>query len=67
MINQNDFEKILAKPAQRALARANIENCEQLSKFTVAEIMELHGIGQNAFTKLQAALEEKGLSFAQKK
>lgn len=63
MINQNDFEKILAKPAQRALARANIENREQLSKCTVAEIMELHGIGRNAFTKLQAALEEKGLSF----
>lgn len=67
MTNQSDFEKILAKPAQRALARANIENVEQLSKFTEAEIMELHGIGQNAFTKLQAALEAKGLSFAQKK
>ncbi|PZX03972.1 hypothetical protein C7437_105169 [Psychrobacillus insolitus] len=67
MINQNGFEKILAKPAQRALARANVENWEQLSKFTVAEIMELHGIGKNAFTKLQAALEAKGLSFAQKK
>jgi len=63
MNNQSDFEKILAKPAQRALARANIENLEQLSKYTVVEIMELHGIGQNAFTKLQVALEEKGLSF----
>jgi DNA repair protein RadC len=63
MTNQSDFEKILAKPAQRALAKANIENLEQLSKFTVAEIVELHGIGQNAFTKLQSALEEKGLSF----
>ena len=43
MTNHSDFQKILAKPAQRALAGANIETLEQLSKYSEAEIMELHG------------------------
>ncbi|MEI4770674.1 DNA-directed RNA polymerase subunit alpha C-terminal domain-containing protein [Psychrobacillus sp. FJAT-51614] len=67
MTDQSDFQKILAKPAQRALAGANIETLEQLSKYSEVEIMELHGIGQNAFQKLQEALSEIGLSFASKK
>ena len=58
MTNHSDFQKILAKPAQRALAGANIETLEQLSKYSEAEIMELHGIGQNAFKKLQEALSD---------
>ncbi|MFB5087580.1 DNA-directed RNA polymerase subunit alpha C-terminal domain-containing protein [Psychrobacillus sp. PGGUH221] len=67
MTNQSDFQKILAKPAQRALAGANIETLEQLSKYSEAEIMDLHGIGQNAFKKLQEALSDNRLSFAPKK
>lgn len=67
MTNQSDFQKILAKPVQRALAGVNIETLEQLSKYSEAEIMELHGIGQNAFKKLQEALSDNGLSFAPKK
>lgn len=64
MTKQSDFQKILAKPGQRALAGIGIENFEQLTKFTEAEIMELHGIGKNGMNLLQIGLAEKGLSFA---
>ncbi|WP_391205180.1 DNA-binding protein [Psychrobacillus sp. L4] len=67
MMTKNDFQKILAKPGQRAIAAIGIENLEQLSKFTEAEIMELHGIGKNGMNRIQIALAEKGLSFALKK
>jgi hypothetical protein len=54
----------LAAPAQRALASVGIERLEQLTKFTEAEIKQLHGMGPNALGKLRQALTEKGLSFA---
>lgn len=66
MTNKNDFQKILAKPGQRALAGVGIESLEQLSNFTEAEIIELHGIGKNGMNRLYIALAEKGLSFTQK-
>ena len=59
MINQNGFEKILAKPAQRALARANIENWEQLSKFTVAEIMGYMVLGKMRSRNFKLLLRKK--------
>jgi DNA-directed RNA polymerase alpha subunit len=66
MTTKNDFQKILAKPGQRALAAVGIENLEHLSKYTEAEIMELHGIGKNGMNRLKTALAEIGLSFEQK-
>jgi hypothetical protein len=63
----NGFPAGLAAPAQRALAGAGISNLKQLTKFTEAEIKELHGIGPNALNKLRSALAEKGLSFAGEK
>lgn len=53
----------LAAPAQRALAAANIQRLEQLTRFTEAEIKQLHGIGPNALDALRHALAAKGLSF----
>ncbi|WP_391118141.1 DNA-binding protein [Psychrobacillus sp. L3] len=67
MTTKNDFKGILASPGQRALAAIGIENFEQLSEFTEAEVMELHGIGKNGMNRLHIALAEKGLSFALKK
>jgi len=63
----SDLPLKLAAPAQRALANAGIKNLNQLSKFSEAEIKELHGIGPNALVALRAALKAKGLSFAKKK
>lgn len=56
----------LAAPAQRALAAANIQRLEHLTRFTEAEIKQLHGIGPNALDALRHALADKGLSFADK-
>ena len=67
MTQQNEFQKILAKPGQRALAEIGVLNFEQLSKFTEAEIMQLHGMGKSGLNRLKSSLEEKGLTFAQKK
>ena len=55
---QSDLPK-LAAPAQRALAGAGILNLKQLTKFSEAEIKQLHGIGSNAIKQLQAALTAK--------
>ena len=63
----SDLPDKLGAPAKRALAGAGIKNLKQLTKFTEAEIKQLHGVGPNAIGKLHQALAEKGLSFAQKK
>jgi DNA repair protein RadC len=63
----SDLPGKLSQPAQRALAGAGIKNLKQLTKFSEAEIKQLHGIGPNAIHQLRAALAAKGLSFAEKK
>ena len=64
---ESDLPPKLGAPAERALANAGIRNLKQLTKFTEAEIKQLHGVGPNAVGKLRQALAEKGLSFAEKK
>jgi len=64
---ESDLPEKLSQPAQRALAGAGIKNLKQLTKFSEAEIKQLHGIGPNAMEKLHSALKAKGLSFANKK
>ena len=54
----------LGSPAQRALAGAGIQSLEQLTKFSEAEIKQLHGIGPNTLNQLCSALTSSGLSFA---
>lgn len=54
----------LAKPAQRALARAGITRLNQLSEITEAELAKLHGIGPNAIKLIRAALDAAGKAFA---
>jgi len=62
-----DLPAKLGAPAERALAGAGIKNLKQLTKFSEAEIKQLHGVGPNAIGKLRKALAEEGLSFAEKK
>lgn len=59
----DDFS-ILAAPAQRALAGAGYKKLEDLTKVREGQLLLLHGIGDNALKQLRAALDEKGLSFA---
>lgn len=57
----------LAAPAQRALASAGITSLRQLTRISEAELMQLHGMGQNAVGKLREALKANGLSFRELK
>jgi len=61
---ESDLPVKLGAPAYRALAATGIQSLKHLTRFTEAEIKQLHGIGPNALGKLRQALAEKGLSFA---
>ncbi|EPG75509.1 hypothetical protein LEP1GSC058_1946 [Leptospira fainei serovar Hurstbridge str. BUT 6] len=52
----------LAKPAQRALQNVGVKTLEQLAKFREDEILQLHGIGENAVLVIEPTLKENGLS-----
>jgi predicted Fe-Mo cluster-binding NifX family protein len=60
-----DFPDEISAPAARALTGAGYSKVEQLAKTTEAELLELHGMGPKAIKSLRAALEAKGLSFAE--
>jgi hypothetical protein len=62
---QSDLPK-LAAPAHRALAGAGIQNLNDLTKFSEAEIRELHGIGDSALKELRRAMRAIGFTFAKK-
>ena len=61
-----DLPAKMGAPAERALANAGIKNLKQLTKFSEAEIRQLHGVGPHAMGKLRQALQEKGFSFKDK-
>ncbi len=58
-----EFFAAVAAPVRRALENKGIKTVQQLSKFTEAEILALHGIGKTAIPKLREALKKAGLSF----
>jgi len=64
---ESDLPEKLGAPAERALAGAGIKNLKHLTKFSEAEIKQLHGVGPNAIGKLRQALADKGLLFAKEK
>ena len=61
--SSSDLPEKLGAPAERALVNAGIKNLKQLTKFSEAEIKQLHGVGPHAIRKLREALAEQGLSF----
>lgn len=58
----NPFSKLSA-PALRALASANIQTLKDLSKWSEAKLLTLHGVGPSALPHLRKALATQGLSF----
>jgi predicted RecB family nuclease len=60
------FLSLLGAPARRALENNGIKTVKQLSEFTKADILKLHGMGPASMPKLQAALAAEGLSFKNK-
>ncbi len=57
------FLAILAAPARRALENEGITTLEQLSKYSVQEILKLHGMGKSTIPKLEKVLFENNLTF----
>jgi len=53
----------LSAPAQRALVSAGIKTVKQLSKYSEAEILRLHGMGPKSIPLLKLTLKSAGLSF----
>jgi hypothetical protein len=62
---EQSFSSVVA-PARRALENAGIKTPEQLSKYTVSQLLELHGMGPSSIPKLRKVLKSKGLSFKRK-
>lgn len=61
------FPKGVAAPAQRALASIGVTRLEQITRYTEAELMELHGMGPHAMKAIKAALKAQGKSLARGK
>ena len=63
----SEFPKGVAKPAQRALASAGVTRLGQLTRFTEAELLALHGMGPKAVRLVKEALRAQGKSLARDK
>lgn len=57
------FLHVLSAPARRALERAQIQSLAELSQWSEAEIVKLHGLGPSSLPKLRKALEDAGLGW----
>lgn len=58
-----NFTSSLSAPARRAIENKGIKTLKQLSKYSVTQISELHGIGPSSIPKLKLALKKAGLTF----
>lgn len=60
---EDGFLSLLSAPARRALENVGIRTVVQLSGFSEAEILKLHGMGPGSLPHLRNALASNGLSF----
>lgn len=60
---QEGLLAVLSAPARRALENKGITTLQQLSKFSEAQVLALHGMGPGSIPKLRTALQSGGLSF----
>lgn len=61
---KRDLPRGIGNPATRALANAGYVRLDQLTQVSAAELLKLHGVGPKALNVLRAALQAKGLAFA---
>lgn len=61
-VNKMDLPKI-SKPALRALDSINVKTMEDVTKYSEAELLELHGFGPKAIRILREDMDEQGLKF----
>ena len=62
-ISEIEFLNQIVAPARRALENAGINSLKQLSKYTIDEMLALHGMGKSTIPKLEMALKLAGLKF----
>jgi predicted RecB family nuclease len=65
--SKDGFLSVISAPARRALEGKGISTLKQLSKYSEAEILSLHGMGPGSIPKLNNELEMAGLSFQKNK
>ncbi len=61
-VNKMELPKI-SKPALRALHSINVKTMEDVTKYSEAELLELHGFGPKAIRILREDMDEQGLKF----
>lgn len=57
------FISMLSAPARRVLENAGIKTIKDLSKYTEAEVLSLHGIGKASMPVLREELQAAKLKF----
>ena len=60
---QRPFFVKVSAPAQRALQNQGIISAAELSKYSKAQVLRLHGMGPGSMLRLEEALAQNGLSF----
>lgn len=63
MSNQESNLPKIGNPATNALRHIGITQLEQLSTWSEAELLKVHGVGPKAVGILREAMQAKGLSF----
>ncbi len=63
MQSSAEFLHMLSAPARRALENNGITSVRKLSKFSEAEILQLHGMGKASIPTLRDVLSKNSLSF----
>lgn len=53
----------ISKPALRALDSINVKTLEDVTKYSEAELLALHGFGPKAIRILREVMDEQGLKF----
>ena len=60
------FPKGIPQPALRALASLGITRLDQVTRFTEAQLLALHGMGPKALGIIKAELRARGKTLARK-
>ena len=58
------FMAQLAAPARRALEKEGIKTLKQLAEYSESEILNLHGMGKSAVSKIKTMLNDEGMCFS---
>lgn len=53
----------ISQPAMRALASINVKTLEDVTNFSEAELLDLHGFGPKGIRILREVMDEHGLKF----